>query len=89
MWLSRREGIRAYEASLEGGNSPWNKRHLALYKAHSAAYRRVPIGENPEDDPDVIRTRNELEAHFGGPMLSSGGHGSSTYPDEARKETPR
>ena len=82
MWLSRKEGNRAYEASLEGGNSPWNKRHLSLYNAHSAAYKRVPIGENPEEDPEVIRTPNEWEAHFGGTMESSGGQGTPSLERE-------
>ena len=85
MWLSRKEGNRAYRASLEG-DTAWYERHLALYRAHSAAFKAVPIGENPEEDPDVIRTRNELEAHFGGPMLSSGGHGSPA-PAKLGKET--
>ena len=77
MWPSRASEAsnRAYQASLEGDKA-WHERHLALYHAHDAAHKAAPIGENPEEDPDVLRTLNELEAHFGGPMLPPGRHGS-------------
>ena len=52
MWLSRKEANRAREASLEG-DTAWHERHLALYKADSAAFKEVPMGENHEEGQDV------------------------------------
>lgn len=47
----------------------WYAEHTRLWKAYGDAIRAVPSDGEIWNDPDVIRARDELEAHDGGPWM--------------------